>query len=786
MTLTNLKLAWRNLLKHKTFSFVNLAGLAIGVASCVALLLYVRYEWTYDRQFSNYKNIYKVYENQDGGDRVYSLAVTPAVLAGNITKRIPGITRAVRFVDMEPQLLGCDGKQFLRSGLYADSQFFQLLDYHFLHGSSASALSAVHSIVLTKQLALLLFGNTDVLGKLIRFNNAQSLVVSGVMEDLPGNETLQFDFILPWTFNEEQNKWITGAGWGSNNCYTLVELQNQAVFTTVDAELRHTIKANDPNSNSVAFLHPMSKWHLYSKFDNGKVVGGQIEQVRLVGLMAVAILIIACINFTNLSTARSHRKARDVGIRKTIGSSRGGLVWQFFTESFFYAALASVLSISLLFFGLPPINKLLETDLSIPFSDLSFWIGFCIIFVLTGVLAGTYPSLYLSGLKPVKILGNWKGPGRAVLWVRQGLVVFQFTIALFMILAVTVIYLQIKYIHERQTGFDTHHLLEIPLDQTLAQKVAVLKNEIMHSGISGFQCTLSNSITDIWRNGWGIDWPGKKSNEKLLIYFLGVGYHFVETSGLTIVQGRDFSPAYPTDSSAVLINESAASAMQLRHPVGSQIRSGRQQLPIIGVFKDFDFNSPFKKTPPLIVFLGGNNASFLDVRLTNAAKLGPSIRKLDQILKTVNPGYPTSIRFVDQNFEQNFTKQRLMRSIIAVFGVLAIIISCLGLLGLAMFAAEIRRKEISIRRVLGANVYQIATLLSTDFVKLVLLSALISFPLGWLTMNSWLQQFDYRISINVWLFFAVILFAFVIAQVTMMTQTLKAATEKPVNNLKGD
>jgi putative ABC transport system permease protein len=782
-----LKIAWRNLQAHKTFSFVNIAGLGIGIASCLALLLYVSYEWNCDRQFSNYKNIYRVFENQSGGDRIYSLPVTPAVLAGAVTKEIPGIARAVRFVDMEPQSLGVGDKKFLNSGLYADSGFFQMLDYPFLYGDKTSALANIHSIVLTRKMALLLFGDIDVLGKTVTFDKIHALVVSGVIEDLPVNETLQFDYVLPWSFNEEQNKWLTTAGWGSNNCYTLVELQNNTAFESADAQLRTMVKANDPSTSSVAFLHPMAKWHLYSKFENGKIAGGQIEQVRMFGLMAIAILLLACINFMNLSTARSDKRAKEVGIRKTIGSSRYDLIWQFYTESFLFSFLASLLAILLLFLGLPSLNGLLQTDLQIPFSEGLFWIGFCIVIIATGIAAGSYPSLYLSSLKPIKSLANRNGPAKGILWFRQGLVVFQFTIALFMILATAVIYLEIRYIHNRSIGFETANLVEIPLDRKLVQDADVLQNKINQSGVAKYQCLQSQSITNIWSNGWGIDWEGKKNDEKVLISFLGVGYHWAETTGINMVKGRDFSADHSTDSTAVLINESAASAMRLLDPVGSQINSGGQRLTIIGVFGDFVFGTPFKKIPPLIVFLnGGSNAGYLSVRLNSNINLARSVEQLQGILKKINPGYPPVIHFVDQDFEQNYSRQRLIGSLATVFGVLAVIISCMGLFGLTIFAVELRRKEISIRKVLGASVCQITRLLSADFLRLVMLAALIAFPFGWLAMNDWLRQFDYRVSIGWWLFLSVMVFGFFIALATMMLQTLRAAHETPVKNLNKD
>ena len=780
------KTAWRNFRQFKVFSFINIGGLAIGLASCLALLLYVAYEWGYDRQFDHYSNIYRVYENQRGGDAIYSLPVTPAVLAGTVVQEIPGVVRAVRFVDMEPRLLSHGDHRFLRSGLYADSSFFAMLNYRFVEGSRAGALANAHSIVLTRTLASALFGSEDPMGKTILYNKGQALQVSGVIENLPANETLSFDYILPWSLNEEENSWLREAGWGSNNCYTLVELKDAASYGHTDALFRRLVKTHFPAGNAEAFLHPMSAWHLYSKFENGKVVGGAIEQVRLFAILAIGILLIACINFMNLSTARSQKRAREVGIRKTIGSSRGDLIRQFFMESFFFSLLASVLALVLLEGGLPFLNRWLDTDLHVPYHSRVFWAGFASLVFVTGLLAGSYPALYLSSFQPIKVLKGWARTGKDALRFRQTLVVFQFTLALFLVIAVAVIYLQINYIRNKPIGYAPDNLVEVPLQGSMAGHTEVLEHELLRSGVAESVTPLSKSLTNIWSNGWNVSWPGKPANEKDLFYFLGMGYGFSATTGIVIAEGRDFAKDRLSDSSGVLINETAARLMGFAQPVGSRIRTDNQELTIIGVFKDFVLGSPFMKAPPVLAYLNPGQGGFLSIRLAHGHGVAASVASISSILKRMDPEYPPIVHFVDQDFALNYYSQQRVGALASIFGSLAVLISCMGLFGLATFAAEQRVKEIGIRKVMGASVLKITSMLSADFLKLVALAALIAFPLGWMGMHQWLQQFDYRVGIGWTIFAAAGMSAALIVLATVSVQAVKAAMANPVRSLRSE
>lgn len=778
--------AWRNFLKFRTLSFINIIGLSIGLVGCLALLLFVFDQWSYDRQFSNARNIYMVYENQSGSDRIYSLAVSPATLAPAARQEIPGVVRAIRLGGPSTQLLSFGDKRLKQSGMYADSAFFSMLNYRFLSGNPATALLDMHSIVLSQTTARRLFGDANPMGKTIRLDNASNVTVSGVIEDVPSNETLQFSYMLPWSLYESDNKWITTAGWGSNNCVTLVELSSPATFASANAAAHKMIKAHFSESNAEAFLHPMLQWHLYSRFNDGKVVGGEIEQVRLFALLALGLLLIACINFMNLSTARSQHRAREVGIRKAIGSSRGALIRQFLLESWVFVLLASVIALLLMEVLLPKLNQLLYLDLHIPYGSAAFWTGFILLVLLTGFIAGSYPSLYLSSFRTIKVLKGIHRTGKGALRFRQSLVTFQFVLTLFLIISTAVIYSQLNYIRNRPIGYDQSGLVEIPLEGPLSEKADVLKNELLHTGAVSSACRLSNSMTFIWRNGWGISWPGKRNDSKDFFDFLSVGYDFAKTTGIQLLQGRDFSREYLSDSNAVLINQAAAELMHLPNPVGARIIEDNTSLTIIGVFKDFVSASPFRKVVPMVAYLSSRQNGFLAVKLSPSKSITASMNTIQQTLKKLTPDYPTEIRFVDQDFERKYASQRRLGILSTLFGSLTILISCLGLFGLIAFAAEQRTKEIGIRKVLGARSIQVVQLLSADYLRLIIYASLIAFPLSWLLMNNWLQQYDYRVSIGWWIFAGAWLLTTIIVMATISSQALKAALSNPAENLRSE
>lgn len=783
MLTTQFKTALRSFYRNKSFTTLNVVGLAIGFTSCLLLLLYVDFEWSFDKQFSDHRNIYIVYSNQHGSGKINSFAVSPAQLAGAALQEIPGVTGAVRVSDAQEQLIAFNNQPFKKSGMYVDSSFFELFDYPFVEGNARTALRGNHAIVLTQKMAKTLFGSQEPLNKILRINDHDDLIVTGILKDIPANETNQFDFIMPWALNLQNNPSLSNAGWGANVCQTYIRLGDQQAFATADGLFRKMLKEHDgPQNNTEAFLYPFSRYHLYDKFENGKPAGGRIEQVRLLAILAFGILLIACINYMNLSTARSQTRAKEIGIRKTLGSSRSALMGHFLQESLLYSICASLLAVLLLDISLPYFNQWLGLSLASPFERPLFWMTLLLLTIVTGLVSGSYPSFYLSGFQPLKVLKGITVTGTGALRFRQTLVVVQFVLAICLIVATAVIYQQISYIRSRPIGFDKNNLVEIPLEGPLGTKTALLKNQLYQDGIALSACNLSQSLTNIYFSGYITDWPGKQG--EVLFNYYGVGYDFSKTTGLSITQGRDFSRDYSSDTTAVLLSESAVSAMHLKQPVGVRIKCYDQQLTVVGVFRDFVSGSPYRDQRPMMAYLNNTGGNVLAIKLDPGKDLGTAVEALNTLLKRLNPAYPPDIHFVDQAFEAKFQNEKQLGAISNLFGALAVFISCLGLFGLSAFAAEQRIKEIGIRKILGASSTGIIRLLSFQYIKLVLLAALIAFPLAWLVMHQWLAGYEYRVGLSGWVFLAAGMLTLLIALFTVSFLSLKAAIASPVKNLR--
>jgi ABC-type antimicrobial peptide transport system permease subunit len=784
---TSFKSTLRTFNRNKGFTILNIAGLAIGLTSCLLLLLYVDYEWQFDKQFRDYENIYVVYSNQSGSGKIFSFAVSPAPLADAAQTEVPGVTTAVRVTDAQDQLLAYHEHLLKKPGMFADSTFFGLFDYPFLQGSPLTALQNSHSVVLTYSMAQALFGKEDPMNKVIRLNNKDNLVVTGVIKDIPANETNQFDYIMPWSLYQQNNAWLNQSGWGANVCMTYVRLRDPQAFPAADALFRKMLKTHNNDNSTQAFLYPLSRYHLYGQFADGKPVGGRIRQVTLLSILAFSILLIAGINYMNLSTARSHGRAKEIAIRKTIGSSRSALVRQFLTESLLFAIAASLLAVVALTLCLPWFNRSLGLSLASPLHRPLFWIGLTLLALLTGILSGSYPSLYLSSFQPLKVLKSNRcslSTGKGALRFREILVTVQFVLAIGLIISTFVIYSQISYIRKRPIGFDKNNLLEIALEGALARQTTVLKNELLKSGIATAACNFSQSLTNIYYSGWDVDWPGKNARQKVLFDYYGTGYDFSRTTALSMIQGRDFSADFPSDSTGILLSETAAQAMGLKNPVGTQIRLQNQPMTVVGVFKDFVSGSPYSQQRPMLAYLDPTGGSVMALRLNPGRNLATTVQRLNTLLRQLNPGYPSDIHFVDQQFEEKFRNEQQLRTLSNLFGGLAIFISCLGLFGLSAFAAEQRIKEIGIRKILGASIPGIIRLLSADYMRLVGLAALIAFPIAWIAMHQWLQNFEYHVQLKWWIFPAAGILTAMIALFTVSILSFKAAVSNPVKNLR--
>jgi putative ABC transport system permease protein len=780
----NLKIALRNLWRNKGFTLINLGGLAIGLASCMILLLYVAYEYGYDKQFTDYDKTYVLYNNQKTASETFSFMAFPGKLKDEIKEKVPGIARVSRLSYPEPMLVSYNQNNFKMNAVFGDPDFLKMFDYKVLKGNPNTFLNSVEGVILTETLAKNLFGNEDPINKVIKLDNKENLKVEGVIADRPKNSTLELDYIMSWKLYDKLNSWTKTSGWGNNYCMMFAQLRDNSSFNQTNNQLKGMIKAHEKDANGEPFMHPLSKWHLYDKFVNGQNVGGRIDQLRIFFLLAFCILLIACVNFMNLSTAKSEKRAREVGVRKAIGSSRNNLVGQFMFESVLLTTLSMLVAFVLIEVSLPYFNNLLGITLGINYNDYKFWSVFLGLTLITAVIAGSYPAFYLSSFDPVKVLKGFKLSGGSSLSIRKFLVVFQFVFAACLIVCTAVIYQQLNYIKNKPIGYNKANLIQIPTEGEFSKKEKreILKDELLKSGaITGFT-EYSLSLTGGGNNTYGISWPGKNEKDKILVNFRFTNLDLIKTTGMEILQGRDFSRDF-VDTANVLVNEAMVKVMGMKNPVGKMI-DWDQPIRIIGVVKDYVMESPYQKAAPLLIAQNPNRASIIIMRLNDKNNITSSINHINEAIKRLNPSYPTEIKFVDDNFEKKFRNEKLLGTLSNWFGGFAIFISCLGLLGLALFMAEQRKKEISIRKVLGATTANILTLLNKDFIKLVAIANVIAFPLAYIIINKWLSAYEYRISISALPFIVAIGLSVIIAVLTVSIQSVKVAKANPVDALK--
>jgi ABC-type antimicrobial peptide transport system permease subunit len=646
-------------------------------------------------------------------------------------------------------------------------------------------LDGVTDIVITQKLAHKIFGDTDPMNKLIKLENKTTYKVTGILKDLPNNTTFDFEYLVSLAANEN---YYTNGSWGDNSYNTYVQLQPNADINKFADKIKNVAKAHDPKSSLEVFLHPMTQWRLYSTFENGKVVGGRIEIVHLLLGIAGILLLIACINFMNLSTAQSQKRAREVGVRKVMGAGRLSLIGQFLSESILITFIAGLVSLLLVQLCLPAFNQLTGKALVINYIDPVFLAAFFGFIIITGLLAGSYPAFFLSRFKPVKVLKGAFKNTQKLINPRKVLVVLQFTVAIVLVVATIVIYRQIKFAQNRDIGYNDNNLVEVPMEGDISKNYDLIKNELINNGAitsmskTGYSVAMEGSRTD------GFKWDGTDANQdKLGFSRLGTAGDFVKTMGLRLIAGRDVDfNAFPGDSSSVLLNETAIKAMKLKDPIGKFMTRGKERLQIVGVFKDFIIRSPYINIDPMVVFASKTWAYNIVIRLNAQNSTAKNLELMAQVLKKYNPAYPFTYQFVDQEFGRKFNDQQQTGTLSFVFAGLTIFISCLGLFGLAAYMAENRAKEIGIRKVLGASVAGIAQMLTREFVVLVVIAIAIATPFAYYFMSKWLQDFTYRIDIG-WVTFVLAgLVAIVIAVLTVSIQAIKAALANPVKSIQAE
>jgi putative ABC transport system permease protein len=783
----NLKIALRNLWKNKGFTLINLGGLAIGLASCMILLLYVAYEWSYDKQFADSDKTYVVYQSSPANGKTFSWAWTPNVMAAEVATNVPGVKYASHSTYPNSNLVSRGDKKITTRTVFADPFFIKILDYKFLRGNPETVLKNMNSIILTESFSKKLFGSEDPINKTVKLENEDVLKVEAVIADVPENSSINFECLMPWSLFEKRQEWVRGINWGNNMCLTLVQLKGNEFFGEANASMKGIYQRNDKDNNAVAMLHPLTKWHLFSDFENGKSVGGKIGQLKIFLLLAFCILLIACVNFMNLSTARSERRAKEVGIRKAIGSTRKSLISQFLTESIIITFGAAVLAFVLIEVSLPYFNNLLNIELQIDYGSVRFWGTLIGLMIFTGFLAGSYPALYLSSFEPIAVLKGLKIKSDSSVSIRKVLVVVQFVFAVCLIVCTLVIYQQLRFVQQKPIGYDKSNLIQISIQGVLGdeKKQDLLKAQLLESGAASAVTYFSRDITEGGNNTTNISWEGKTKGESILFNNRGVGSDFIKTIGTELISGRELSLKDHNDSAKVMLNEAAVKMMQLKNPIGAVIDYGDTKLINIGVVKDFVVESAYSRVAPMIFYPSYiDGASVIIVRLNEKQNISTSLEKIDEIVKQMEPNYPVSRKFVDESFAWKFQNEKLLGILSNWFGGFAIFISCLGLLGLALFMAEQRKKEISIRKVLGASTANILTLLNKDFIKLVAIANAIAFPLAYIASNKWLSAYEYRISISALPFLVAVTLSVLIAILTISIQSIRVAKANPVDALK--
>lgn len=776
--------AFRRLLSNKTFSLLNILGLATGIACSALIFLWVEDEVTYNKHFANRDHLYCILENQTYNGNISTFWSTPGPMAAAVKAEIPGIEKAARMTWTDKQLFSFNDNAIFQPGSYADADVLSMFSVAFIKGNAQEALVQPNSLVITRKMAHTLFGNIDsAMGKSVKVNNEELCTVTGVVENMPSNSSISFQWLLPIRMYEKKNAWVTT--WGNNGLQTFLQLKPEASLTAVNNQLYGLLHARDAENYNRPFAFPITKWRLYSYFDNGKPAGGRIKDVRLFAGIAWVILLIACINFMNLSTARSEKRAREVGVRKVIGARKLRLIIQFAGESLFMSFLSVLLAIGLIYLFLPAFNILVRKQLSLSLLSPAHSLGLLLIGLICGIVAGSYPALYLSSFKPIQVLKGYKTmQNNAAAYFRKGLVIFQFAISIILIVCTTIIYRQIQYTRNRQLGFDKENLLYARLENNVREHFTAVREELINSGVVANAAISNQNMLDIGSNGGGFSWAGKNPEVDVLISLIATGPNLLSTMGFQLKSGRDFYQNSNADSTSVIINERLATLMGKEGQVGHYLERGTDRLLITGIVKDFMYNNVYTTPAPLVMFCAPQLTEVLLIRLNPSDNLIASVEKVEKIMKKHQPGYPFEYNFADQSFNSMFQNEQFTGKLASLFAALAILISSLGLFGLSAFSAEQRKKEIGIRKVLGASVSNVTTLLSKEFLYLVLVASLIAFPLSWWVMNSWLDNYQYRITISWWIFVLAGIIAAVIALITISFQSVRAALSNPVNNLR--
>jgi len=780
---------FRNLFKNGFYSFINISGLAIGITCSILIILWVADETSFDKFHPKADRLYQVWVNAHFDGRINSWTSVPLPTHEAMKPADANIVHAaVTDWGGDHLLATTDDKRMNKRGFNVGEEFLEMFQFPLIAGNAEQVLDEASNIVITEATAKAFFGDEDAMGKIIRVDNQFDLKVAGILKDIPSNSSFQFDFLLPYKHWHNTNDWVRDneTNWGNYSFQVFVELNDPKNKASVENSIRDMLAKHgeDKEMKHEFYLYPLLRWRLYSNFENGVEQGGMSDYVQLFTIIAIFIIVIACINFMNLATARSERRAREVGIRKSVGSRRFELIFQFIGESMIIALISFVIAIVAAQLLLPSYNTLVDKKLFIDYASKEFWLFTLGLIVVTGFVAGSYPAFYLSGFQPVKVLKGKPTVGKSASLPRKILVTLQFGFSIFLIISMFVIYNQIQLAKGRDIGYSQENLITVPLNKDYHDNLEHLKVELKASGAVESLVRANSAITNINSNNF-VGWPGKPEELKVIFTTIVTDYDWAKTMGVKMLEGRDFSEDFKSDSLAIIVNKAAIKIMGLKDPIGTELDLWGKKRKLIGVCDDVLMGSPYEQVKPMFAVLDDWWGS-ITIRLKKTNDLQTSLKTVEGIFKKYGPAYPFEYTFVDVEFQKKFTTINLTSSLASLFTILAVVITGLGLFGLAAFTAEQRTKEIGIRKVLGASVSSLVNLISKDFSVLVIVAFVICAPLSWWAMTSYLQRYTIRTEIAWWIFPATGAIALVFALLIVSTQALRAAHSNPVNSLRSE
>ncbi len=793
MIIHYVKIALRSLVRSKGYSLINIGGLSVGMTVAILIGLWIYDEVSFNTYHKNYDRIAQVLQQGVVNDEVFTSEYMPIPVGKEL---LSTYSQDFEYVVMSSwtaeHILASGDNKFTIKGNFLSPEAPEMLTLHVVKGIK-SGLNDPSSIMLSESAAAILFGDVDPIHKSIKIDNNLDVVVTGVYEDFPYNTQFRdVKFMAPWSLYATSRNWVKNAenNWSNNSWQILAQISPEANFTDVSAKIGNIISKHFPELTEIkhnVFLNPMSRWHLYADWDKTGKAGGRIEFVWLFGVIGIFVLLLACINFMNLSTARSEKRAKEVGVRKTLGSRRKQLMSQFFSESLLVVFFSFLLSIVLVQLSLPFFNTLADKKIGIPWSNPFFWLFGITFSLFTGVIAGLYPSLYLSSFNPVKVLKGTFRAGRFASIPRKALVVIQFTVSIALVIGTIVVFSQIKHAKDRPIGYDRSGLITIAMNTPeLYGRYNMLRDELLKTGAVVEMSTSSTAATDLNSQNNGFEWEGKDPGFRENFGTIAVTHDFGKTVGWQFIDGRDFSRDYASDSSGMVINETAVRYMKIKDPVGKIVKWNNKPYRILGVIKDMVMGSPYEPVYQTVFMLDYNWANVINIKLNRDQSAKESIAQIEKVFLKFNPGSPFDYKFSDQQFSLKFSSEERIGKLATVFAILAIFISCLGLFGLASFMAEQRTKELGVRKVLGASIINLCVMLSRDFLLLVIVSFLIASPLAYYFMDSWIQKYTYHTELSWWIFALTGAGALVITLLTVSYQSIKASLANPVNSLRSE